>query len=81
MTTEKPNSEAKAIAERLRATETVDQGAAYLRALCLDRASLIAVAAALGRTRVDRLSKAALEQVVLKQAIGARRKYDGLRHW
>lgn len=69
------------IAEQLRATETVEQGAAYLAELALDRDGLLAVAAALQLTRVDHLSRKALEKRVLKQAIGARRKFDGLRHW
>jgi hypothetical protein len=71
------------IAEKLRATEieTETEGAAYLKALCLDHAVLLQVATALKLTRVDRLSKAELTRRVLKQAIGARRKFAGLRHW
>ncbi|MFE1591614.1 Rho termination factor N-terminal domain-containing protein [Nocardia sp. NPDC058705] len=73
--------DAAAIAGRLRATETVDAGAAYLREQNLDRARLLAVAAELQLTRVDRLSRADLEKRVLKQAITARRKFAGLRKW
>lgn len=69
------------IAAHLRATETVDEGAAYLKEQSLDRESLLAVAAALGLTRVDRLSKPKLEARILQQAIGARRKFEGLRNW
>jgi hypothetical protein len=70
-----------AIAARLRETETEEEGAAYLHAQHLDRESLLAVAAELRLTRVHRLSQTELEKRVLKQAIGARRKFDGLRRW
>lgn len=70
-----------ALVARLRATETVDEGAAHLRELQLDRERLLAVATASGLTRVDRLSKKALEERVIKQTIGARRKFEGLQHW
>jgi hypothetical protein len=72
---------AAAIAAHLRQTATEDEGAAYLRTLHLDRDALLAVAAELGLTRVERLSAKELQTKVLKQAIGARRKYDGLRKW
>ncbi len=72
---------ASAIASRLRETATEQDGAAYLRAQALDREELLAVAAELGLSRVDRLSKKDLAQRVLKQAIGARNKYAGLRSW
>ncbi|MFI7673448.1 hypothetical protein [Actinophytocola sp. NPDC049390] len=78
---DKPDAEAAAIASRLRETETEEEGAAYLRAQNLDADGLLAVAAALGLTRLDRLRRADLEKRVLKQAIGARRKFDGLRKW
>lgn len=45
-----------AIAERLRRTEA--EGVAYLLAQRLDRAGLLDVAAALGITRVERLTRA-----------------------
>ena len=70
-----------AIAARLRDIETEDEGAAYLRAQHLDRDGLLAVATELQLTRVDRLKQAELEKRVLKQAIGARRKFAGLRKW
>jgi hypothetical protein len=79
--TAKPTGEAAAIAARLRETETEKEGAAYLRAKQLDRESLLAVAAELQLTRVSRLSQTDLEKKVLKQAIGARRKFAGLRKW
>lgn len=79
--TAKPAAEVAAIATRLRETETEEEGAAYLRAEDLDRESLLAVAAELQLTRVDRLSQTELEKRVLKQAIGARRKFAGLRKW
>ncbi|MEV5835596.1 hypothetical protein [Nocardia sp. NPDC052112] len=75
------NADAARIAAQLRATETEDEGAAYLRDQQLDRAGLLAVAAELQLTRVDRLSRPELEKRVLKQAIGARRKFAGLRKW
>ncbi|MFD3508883.1 Rho termination factor N-terminal domain-containing protein [Nocardia sp. NPDC058666] len=74
-------ADAAAIAAHLRVTETEDAGAAYLREQNLDRARLLAVAAELQLTRVDRLSRAELEKRVLKQAISARRKFAGLRRW
>jgi hypothetical protein len=73
--------DAAAIASRLRETETEDEGASYLEAQRLDRASLLAVATELQLTRVDRLSQKELTRRVLKQAIGARRKFAGLRKW
>lgn len=76
-----PPFDPSAIASRLHETETEDQGAAYLDELHLDREGLLAVAAELKLTRVDRLSVKALKERVLKQAIGARRKFEGLRHW
>jgi hypothetical protein len=69
------------IATHLRQTATEDDGAAYLHTLNLDRQGLLAVAAALQLTRVDHLSHTQLQKRVLKQAIGARRKFDGLRNW
>lgn len=75
------NAEAAAIASRLRETETEEEGAAYLQAQQLDRDGLLAVAAELQLTRVERLSQKDLRKRILKQAIGARRKYAGLRKW
>ncbi len=69
------------VASRLRDTATEHDGASYLRGQHLDRQALLAVATELGLSRVDKLSHKALEQRVLKQAIGARRKFDGLRKW
>lgn len=76
-----PNAGVAAIAARLRETETEEEGAAYLREQHLDRESLLGVAAELGLSRVDRLRPTELEKRVLKQAIGARRKFAGLRKW
>ncbi|WP_326944512.1 hypothetical protein OG439_32500 [Amycolatopsis sp. NBC_01307] len=76
-----PDVDVAAIATSLRETETEEEGAAYLRAQHLDRESLLAVAAELQLTRVSRLSQTELEKRVLKQAIGARRKFAGLRKW
>ncbi|MFF0492065.1 hypothetical protein ACFYTQ_23805 [Nocardia sp. NPDC004068] len=73
--------DATAIAERLRELESEQEGAAYLRDQRLDRESLLALAAELQLTRVGRLSQSELEKRVLKQAIGARRKFSGLRKW
>jgi hypothetical protein len=77
----KPDVNVAAIASHLRETETEEDGVAYLRAQHLDRDGLLAVAAELQLTRVSRLSPAELEKRVLKQAIGARRKFAGLRKW
>lgn len=77
----KPSADVAAIASHLRETETEEEGAAYLHAQHLDRESLLAVAAELQLTRVNRLSQTELEKRVLKQAIGARRKFSGLRKW
>lgn len=79
--TAEPDANVAAIASRLRETETEEAGAVYLDAQNLDRESLLAVAAELGLTRVNRLSQTELEKRVLKQAIGARRKFAGLRKW
>ena len=76
-----PDSDAAAIASHLRETETEEEGAAYLQAQYLDREGLLAVATELQLTRVDRLQPKELEKRVLKQAIGARRKFAGLRKW
>ncbi|QYN23157.1 hypothetical protein [Amycolatopsis sp. DSM 110486] len=71
-----------AIAAKLRRTDTEEQGAAYLKTLRLDREQLLAVAAALMITRIPAgLSMKKLTERVLKQAIGARRKFEGLRSW
>ncbi|GAB1515134.1 hypothetical protein [Actinophytocola sp. KF-1] len=75
------NHDAAAVAARLRDIETEEEGAAYLRSQRLDRTGLLAVAAELQLTRVDRLKPSELEKRVLKQAIGARRKFAGLRNW
>ena len=74
-------SGAAGIAARLRELPNEDEGATFLRARGLDRKGLQAVAAELGLTRVGRLGRDALEQRVLKQAIGARNKFAGLRDW
>lgn len=76
-----PRADVAAIAARLRETETEEEGAEYLRAQQLDQPSLLAVAAELQLTRVSRLGPTELEKRVLKQAIGARRKFAGLRSW
>jgi hypothetical protein len=79
--TTRPDIDVTAIATRLRETETEEEGAAFLHDQHLDRESLLAVAAELQLTRVSRLNQAELEKRVLKQAIGARRKFAGLRKW
>jgi hypothetical protein len=81
ITTAEPDADAAAMASRLRATDTEEAGAAFLDAHNLNRTSLLAVAAALGLTRVNRLSQTELTKRVLTQAIGARRKFAGLRKW
>jgi hypothetical protein len=81
-TREKSDVDAAAIAATLRATETEDEGAAYLEGLKLDRDGLLAVAAELQLTRMQSVrSQAELRRRILKQAIGARRKFEGLRKW
>jgi hypothetical protein len=77
----KPGVDTATIASHLREIETEEDGAAYLDAQHLDRESLLALAAELQLTRVSRLSQTELEKRVLKQAIGARRKFAGLRKW
>ncbi|EMD27272.1 hypothetical protein [Amycolatopsis azurea] len=79
--TARADAEVASIAARLREMETVEEGAAYLDTLQLDRDGLRALAAALQLTRVDRLNQAELEKRVLKQAIGSRRKFSGLGKW
>jgi hypothetical protein len=69
------------IAVTLRTLETEQDGAAYLQVLRLSKDDLLGVAACLGLSRVQRLSYQALTRRVLKQAIGARRKFAGLRTW
>jgi hypothetical protein len=69
----------KALVASLRETETVDEGAAKLRDLQLDRESLLALAAELQMTRVERLNMKQLTEKVLHQAITSRRKFQGLR--
>lgn len=77
----RPNVDVTAIAERLREIESEEEGSTYLHDQRLDRQSLLAVASELQLTRVDKLSQSDLEKRVLKQAIGARRKFTGLRRW
>lgn len=72
---------AEDIAATLRATETAAEGAAWLQELNLDQVTLVQVAAALGMTRVENLSAPQLRERCVRQAITARRKYDGLRKW
>ncbi|MEU4517334.1 hypothetical protein AB0F52_01295 [Amycolatopsis sp. NPDC024027] len=79
--TARPGIDAAAVATHLRETETEEEGASYLDAQHLDRESLLAVATELQLTRVDRLNQKELTRRVLKQAIGARRKFAGLRKW
>jgi hypothetical protein len=80
-TTAMTSTNASDIVARLRNTATMDAGAAYLLSLHLDRPSLLAVAAASGLSRVDRLTDTVLRARVLKQTISARRKTAGLRNW
>ncbi|MBN6034710.1 hypothetical protein [Amycolatopsis sp. 195334CR] len=77
----RPDPQATAIASHLREIETEEEGATYLRAQRLSREDLLAVAAELQLTRVERLKPTELEKRVIKQAIGARRKFAGLRTW
>ncbi|MGV9676376.1 hypothetical protein ACWDSJ_13935 [Nocardia sp. NPDC003482] len=67
------------VAARLRIIGTEAEGREFLRAQQLDLDGLREVADDLLLTRVDKLSQAELERRVLKQAIGARRKFEGLR--
>lgn len=73
--------DAATIAARLREADTEREGSTLLREHAFDRDGLLAVAAELRLTRVDRLNHAALEKRILKQAIGARRKFAGLQRW
>ncbi|GAB3134599.1 hypothetical protein GCM10027258_05730 [Amycolatopsis stemonae] len=76
-----PQIDVTTVAAHLRELETEEEGAVYLHEQHLDRDALLAVAAELQLTRVTRLSQPELEKRVLKQAIGARRKFAGLRKW
>lgn len=67
------------VAARLRSCATVPDGADYLDGLNLSKADLVAVVQALGISRTNGLTRAALRDRALQQAIRARRKYDGLR--
>lgn len=75
------NPDAAAIALRLRETETEDEGTAYLETLKLTKDDLLAVATELQLTRLERESGAEIKRRIIKQAIGARRKFEGLRKW
>lgn len=75
------NADVAAITAHLCELNTEKEGAAYLRAQHVDREILLAIAAELQLTRVDRLKQTELEKKVLKQAIVARRKFAGLRRW
>jgi hypothetical protein len=77
----KPAADAVAVASHLRELDTEEEGAGYLDAQHLDKDGLLAVAAELQLTRVTRLSQKELRKRVLYQAIGARRKFAGLRKW
>ncbi|WP_372663177.1 hypothetical protein [Amycolatopsis kentuckyensis] len=77
----RPDVDVADVAAHLRDLDSEAQGAAYLHEQRLDRETLLAVAAELQLTRVSRLSQPELEKRVLKQAIGARRKFAGLRNW
>lgn len=74
-------SDVTAIVAKLRTTDTEADGSTYLDEQKLTREKLLAVAAALQVTRVQRLSMKELKKRILRQAIGARRKYEGLRSW
>lgn len=76
-----PKIDAAAVASHLRDTDTEEEGAAYLDEQQLDREGLLSVATELQLTRVERLPMKELRKRVLKQAIGARRKFAGLRKW
>lgn len=73
--------DAVAIAHRLRNTATEAEGATYLAQRNLDREGLLAVAAALGLSRLGRVSKKEIQRRVLTQAIGAQRTFEGLHRW
>lgn len=73
--------DAAAIALRLRETETETEGTTYLESLKLDKDSLLAVATELQLSRLERQSGAEIKRRIIKQAIGARRKFEGLRKW
>lgn len=79
--TKEPNADVATISARLSEIETEPEGAAYLKAQHLDRETLLAVAAELQLTRVERLTQSELQKKILRQAIGARRRFAGLRKW
>lgn len=69
------------VAATLRSCDTVPDGANYLDGLRPSKDDLVALVQALGVTRTNGLTKTDLRDRALRQAIGARRKYDGLRSW
>ncbi|GAA1817421.1 hypothetical protein HC028_21140 [Planosporangium flavigriseum] len=75
-----PGPEPVQIAETLRGLETVEDGAAYLAKLKPTVALLQEIGAELG-LKLSKLRKDELVRKVLEQAIGARRKFAGLRQW
>lgn len=66
------------IAAHLRDLDSEEEGATYLDAQKLDHADLLAVAAELRLSRLERLSKPKLRQRIVHQAITARKKFQGL---
>uniref|UniRef100_UPI003F492BA2 hypothetical protein n=1 Tax=Actinokineospora sp. CA-119265 TaxID=3239890 RepID=UPI003F492BA2 len=75
---------AETIAAHLRTLDTAEDGHAYLDTHNLDRDGLLAVAAVLQLTAASLPRNASLAEIkrrIVKQAITARRKYEGLRNW
>lgn len=73
--------DASAVATQLRGMDTVEQGRELLAGLRLAQPQLLEVAGELGLSRLGRLSRPQVTERVLKQAISARRKFEGLRSW
>lgn len=70
--------------QHLRTLDTLDAGRAYLDGLRLSKDDLVAIAAVADDALASlarRGTKAAAVDLILNQAIGARRKYQGLRTW
>lgn len=79
--TAQPDADTQAIADHLRSLPTVTDGQVYLNSLGLSKSQLLAVLAALGRIRVGTMTKTQLANAIVQQAIGAHRKFAGLRKW
>lgn len=77
----KPPLDPAEAAVKLRAMDSVDDGAAYLAGFKLLKKDLLAVGRELGLPIPSSRSLDDIVKLVLNQAIGARRKFEGLSKW